>query len=155
MRFLNKKMNKDIYNKFMLFLGMFCIVLGISVLLSQIGLRIDATRNMLTSADILDGAIAAGVEGLTDTGTITLEITDGKPSEKILILINGNEEDSFTEAKKDIIITSQSVIEIKNTTKKLVKVKLSSVSENLDAVLNNEEIEVVGTKVLCRVIFSK
>ena len=51
-------MNEDIYNKFMLFLGMFCIVLGISVLLSQIGLRIDATRNMLTSADILDGAIA-------------------------------------------------------------------------------------------------
>ena len=154
MRFFNKT-NSDIYNHAMIFFGVFSIILATGVLFSQIGLRIDKTRNMLTSVDILDGTVAAGSDFIPDIGEITLKMVDGKPSENVSILVNGNEIEKFDSTSKTITITNQSVVEISNTSRLPVKIELASVSQNLDTVLNNEVVEVTGCKVLCRVIFQK
>lgn len=151
MRFLNFKEN--LYDSFMTFFGVFCICLVCCIACAQILLKIDSSRNMITSADILDGALLAGSDGLVDKGSITLSVVEGEPSDELLVLINGEEYGKILSEHMDIDITSQAVVEIRNMSKKAVTVELTSVSDNLEAVLNNERIEVDGIEVLCRVIF--
>ena len=139
----------------MLFTGCFCAVLACGIIAVQLGMREPKTRNILTDIDILDGAILAGTDSILDVGHITLTINSGTPSDKIKILVNGEEIDVFNSDTKEIKITNQSVIEINNTGKSEVSIALKNISDNLTTVLNNEEITVKGTKILCRVIFKK
>jgi hypothetical protein len=102
-----------------------------------------------------DGSILAGVQDIVDKGTVTVKLVDCKSPEKVKILVNGEEEKSFSDFSENIDIYNQSVIEIKNESGYPVTAVLDMVSENLNVILNNEKVVVDKISVLCRVIFKE
>ncbi len=155
MRLFNFKIDDSFLNTFSVFFITICLCLFSLVCFSQLGLSLQSTRQVFTNVDMSDGSILAGVQDIVDKGTVTVKLVDCKSPEKVKILVNGEEEKSFSDFSENIDIYSQSVIEIKNESGYPVTAILDSVSDNLNVVLNNEKIEVDKISVLCRVIFKE
>lgn len=155
MRFLNFKVDDSFINTFSVFFTTICICLFSLVCFSQLGLSFKSTRQVFTNVDMSDGSILAGVQDIVDKGTVTVKLVDCKSPEKVKILVNGEEEKSFSDFSENIDIYSQSVIEIKNESGYPVTAVLDTVSDNLNVILNNEKVTVDKISVLCRVIFKE
>ena len=130
-----------------------CIFLIITVIMSQIGLFSDVTRNFLTAVDILDGASAVNGNGIVEPGEVILSLDKGKPGENITILINGDEYSKFDDYTKSVRIKNQSVIEIVNDSKNKIEVSVTGISDNLTYTYKATDTSVDKISVICRVIF--
>ena len=128
------------------------IVLAIVVAVSQVGLIIEGTRHYFTAVDILDGAIPVS-GNVAKSGELKLLLHEGKPSEKIIVLINGDEYSTFDQEEMTIPITNQSVVEILNNSGKKIKVSVTNISDNLTCTYMAPDTVVDNISVLCRVIF--
>ena len=113
-RFFSEISNLNVY------LYTFCVCLGAVVLLSQVGLLINPIRNTLTVVDVLDGKISGNTD--TKCGFVTLMLTNGTPSENILIYLNGIEYDVFDADVKTIELYENTVIEIYS--KEIIKINI-------------------------------
>lgn len=151
MRFFVEK--KSWYDSIMSFVGIFCFCIVCCIVCAQVMIKLDFYKNTITSADLLDGAILAGNEMPESAGSVSLKLTQGTPSEDIIVLVNGEEYDKFTTLDMNITIKQQSVIEILNHSDKDIIVDMTGISDNLEAVLNNESVTVSDIAVICRVIF--
>ena len=129
------------------------ILLAVVVVISQIGLVIEGTRHYLTGVDILDGAVPASGGGVVKSGELTLSLDDGTTSDKISLLINGDEYTTFSQDKITIPITNQSVVEVVNNTKQKIKVSVADMSDNLTCTYMATDTTVDNISVICRVIF--
>ncbi len=153
MRFSSACSDENVFNAVMSVLGIFAVCLAALVCAAQVGLKFLPLRNYLTNVDALDGAVLAGTQPIIDRGSVTLSLNDGKPSEDIEILVNGDVAMPFDEATKTVEVSVQSVIEVRNLSGSTVTVSVGEVSDNLEAVLNNECVTVDKSAVMCRVMF--
>ena len=153
MRFSSACSDENVFNAIMSVLGVFAVCLAVLVCVAQVGLRVYPLRNYLTNVDTLDGAVLAGTQPIVDRGSVTLSLNDGKPSNEIEILINGDIVMPFDDETKTVEVSGQSVIEVRNLSGSAVTVSVGEVSDNLETVLNNECMTVDKSAVLCRVMF--
>ncbi len=153
MRFSSACSDENVFNALMSVLGIFAVCLAALVCAAQVGLKFTPLRNYLTNVDTLDGAVLAGTQPLINRGSVTLTLDDGKPSDDIEILINGDAVMPFDESVKSVEVSGQSVIEVRNLSGSAVTVSVGEVSDNLETVLNNECVTVDKSAVLCRVMF--
>lgn len=154
MRFSSACSDNNVFNALMSILTVSAVCLAVMLCAAQVGLRIFPLRNYLTNADTLDGAVLAGTQPIINRGSVTLTLDDGTPSDDIRIIVNGNDVMAFDDFERAVEVSVQSVIEVRNLTDEPVTVSVNSVSDNLDAVLNNERAVVEKSAVLCRVLFN-
>ena len=150
MRFFSGENEKFRYIKY---LKLSFIILFVTVLISQIGLFTDMTRNFFTAVDILDGADPASGNGIAEPGEIILKLDKGKPCDKITILINGDEYSKFVDSTIKIPINNQSVVEVVNDTNKIIEVSCSYISDNLTYTYRADDTSIDKISVICRVVF--
>lgn len=132
------------YDKFIQFSVTFCICLFITVIASQFFLLSD-NHISISVSNKFDGKI------FNDEYSIKLKMISGIPSDKIFVLLNGDEYDKFSSDEICIYVDRQSVIEIYNNENYPVSVEISEIGDNVDVLMNNGIVDVKNIGILCRV----
>lgn len=132
------------YDKFIQFSVTFCICLFITVIASQFFLLSDNQKN-ISVVNEFDGEI------INDEYSVKLKMISGTPSDKIFILVNGEEYESFLSEEISVHVNCQSVIEIYNNENYPVAVEISEIGEKIDILMNNGRVDIKNIGTLCRV----
>jgi hypothetical protein len=107
------------------------INIGILIMI-QIAHTVPQSENILISGDNTDGAILGKVEYLFKKGYMVLKVDDMTDTEKLKILINGDETAFFDSSTIKIDIMNGDVVEIDNNLKdKKIKVSVIMKSNNV------------------------
>lgn len=149
-KFLKKrKLNTDK----ILFIMLFC-VLSV-VILSQIGLIAESTRDAFTDVENYEGVTASG--DAVKKGSVKMTLADGKPGNNLWIMVNGEKVDVFDLRTKEVLLMETSVVEVyAQNLDHDETITIDFVSDNLDNTTDIDEIRIKnGYNMIGRFMFSE
>ena len=128
---------KNIFDgKVFVYLCRFAFVMFAVVVISQIGLKNEPTREVFTKIESYEGI-------------------SGEPSEDYHILVNGEKVDVLDSCKKELELYAPSVVEIYPVKKgKHLKVEMTAKSDNIEMLMDKKVVAVEDSiEVLNKIIF--
>lgn len=141
-RFFGDRISKLLFAGSVIFFAM--------LIAAQICLKNAATRAMFTDIEKYEKISYAANSALKE-GYITVELTSGKPSEKIEVWFNGEPVGAMHNKSEKIIIECDGVIELKNDSGSRITAEAGKTSGNIELLMSNKPEIVSGIKVLCSV----
>ena len=117
------------------------------LVVSQLCLKNSATRDKLTGIEKFE-KITYASSGVLKSGTVTVRLTSGKPSDKTEILFNGEKAAVLDSRSKKIAVDCDGVIEVNNASGGKISVCVGS-TDGVELVMNNKLEITSGIKVLC------
>lgn len=124
------------------------------VVISQIGLRNEPTREVFTKIESYEG-IEVSDGGAIIKGTVEFSVESGEPSDNYHILVNGEKVDVLDMPIKELDLYAPSVVEIYPVKKgEKLKVKMSAKSDNIEMLMDKKTVLVEDSiEILNKIIF--
>ncbi len=137
-----------------IYLCRFAFAVFALVVVSQIGLKNEPTRDVFTKIESYEGIEVSG-DGAIIKGTVEFSVTSGEPSEAYHILVNGEKVDVLDSFTKELDLYAPSVVEIYPAQKgKKLKVKMLAKSDNLRLLMDETDIVIEdGIEIINKIIF--
>ena len=132
----------------------FAFVMFLLLVISQIGLKNEPTREVFTKIESYEGIEVSG-EGAIIKGTVVFNVVSGKPSEDYHILVNGEKVDVLNMPIKSLDLYAPSIVEIYPQKKgKKLKVEMRAKSDNLEMLMDENAVLIEDSiKVINKIIF--
>lgn len=146
---------KNIFDgKVFVYLCRFAFVMFAVVVISQIGLKNEPTREVFTKIESYEGIEVSG-DGAIIKGVVEFSVKSGEPSEDYHILVNGEKVDVLDSYKKELELYAPSVVEIYPVKKgKHLKVEMTAKSDNIEMLMDKKVVAVEDSiEVLNKIIF--
>lgn len=146
---------KNIFDgKVFVYLCRFAFVMFALVVISQIGLKNEPTREVFTKIESYEGIEVSG-DGAIIKGTVEFTVKSGEPSEDYHILVNGEKVDVLDEKRKELDLYAPSVVEIYPAKKgKKLKVEMNAQTDNIELLMDKKAIIVEDSiEVVNKIIF--
>ena len=146
---------KNIFDgKVFVYLCRFAFVMFAVVVISQIGLKNEPTREVFTKIESYEGIEVSG-DGAIIKGVVEFSVKSGEPSEDYHILVNGEKVDVLDSYKKELELYAPSVVEIYPCKKgKKLSVEMNAKSENIEMLMDKKAVTVEDSiEVLNKIIF--
>ncbi len=136
------------------YLCRFAFMLFALVVISQMGLKNEPTRETFTKIESYEG-IEVSNDGAIIMGTVEFNVLSGEPSENYAILVNGEKVDVLDSYHKELDIYAPSVVEIYPAKKgEKLDVKMSAKSDNIELLMDKKTVEIYDDiKILNKIIF--
>ena len=149
-----KKIKNIFDGKVYIYLCRFAFVMFSIVVVSQIGLKNEPTREVFTKIESYEG-IEVSADGAIIKGTVTFNVKSGEPSKDYHILVNGEKVDVLDSYYKELDLYAPSVVEIYPVKKgKKLEVELNTKTDNLEMLIDKNVVTVDdGIEVLSKIIF--
>ena len=153
----SEKLNKTrIYDTVMISLtGLLAACLAI-VVVSQIMLKSETARVYLTNISKFENVSSVDVFGNNGEEEryvdLIVENCIEKDLKNVYLYVNGENKGCFTDLRKRVYVTGQSVIEIENKNNYPVSVYAEKFGDGVESVLNNSKAEIFSFGVITRVI---
>ncbi len=153
----NEDSSKSFYDYVMagLFTLLVCCLLVVCV--SQIAMRTKAGRVFLDDANAYSGpGIYTDYNDIKNCYVdVLLHNVKEQDLKNVSVYVNGEYLSEFTDVRKRIYVTSQSVIEIKNKNNYAIMCEAEKFGDGVEWVLNNGQITVKEMNVLTRVVIKE
>ncbi len=146
---------KNIFDgKVFVYLCRFAFVMFFLVVISQIGLKNEPTREVFTKIESYEGIEVSG-DGAIIKGTVEFSVKSGEPSDNYHILVNGEKVDVLDSYRKELELYAPSVVEIYPAKKgEKLKVEMRAKTDNIEMLMDEKTVLVEDNiSVLNKIIF--